>query len=179
MHQFATQNHHETVCKSHTPFQSPPPQLPFRWIACIFGIANLYIVASDSFITYDENGIPQLAKWRQEKLAKELDDLDGAEQYVLRALDNSYYPCYSCPNTDSIYLTINQVWKYGITTKGEYGRYRGRLTKKRLRYIIQFEGTLTECLKEQKRKIYGYGVLPENLARTSPLIRPPGNKRDN
>lgn len=44
-------------------------------------------------------------------------------------------------------------------------------------HIVQFRGTLHECLKEEKKKIYMYPLLPENLAREEELrlIRPPYN----
>jgi hypothetical protein len=45
-------------------------------------------------------------------------------------------------------------------------------------YLTEFKGTLSECIKEEKRKIYYYAILPENLKRNNPLIRPPGNKID-
>jgi hypothetical protein len=45
-----------------------------------------------------------------------------------------------------------------------------------LQYVIQFEGTEEECLIREREKIYHYALLPENLARKIPLIRPPGNK---
>ncbi|MCB0535249.1 MAG: hypothetical protein KDD14_23785 [Saprospiraceae bacterium] len=141
-------------------------------------LASFVLFAAHSFIEFDENGIPRLAKWREKKLVKELNDLDGAEQYALTAGKNGWYPCYSCVDTTYIYMYLGEVWKYGTTTKGQKGRYGKSLKGKLLDYHVQFEGTLEECLKEEKRKIYSYALLPENLKRTEPLIRPPGNKKD-
>ena len=122
--------------------------------------------------------MPRLAKWREKKMIKEIDDLDWAEQYVLRAGKNGWHPCFSCPDTEHIWLHVGEVWKYGTTTKGQNGRYGNRLKGMMLNYEIQYEGALVDCLKEEKRKIYGYAILPENLKRSKPLIRPPGNKKD-
>ena len=141
-------------------------------------LALFVLFAAKSFIEFDKNGIPRLAKWREKKLEKELEDLDGAEQYVLTAGKNDWYPCFSCPDTTHIYLYLGEVWKYGATTKGQQGRYGKSLKGQYLDYTVQFDGTLEACLKEEKRKIYGYAVLPENLKRPRPLIRPPGNKKD-
>jgi len=45
-------------------------------------------------------------------------------------------------------------------------------------YQTQFVGNIFECKKQELLKIYNYPVLPENLKRKIPLIRPPGNKID-
>jgi hypothetical protein len=109
-----------------------------------------------------------------------LDEIDEAIQYALVATKPGEYACYSCPRgIPTIRLGIGHVWKYGTTRKGEAGRYRGQLPDVRLLFVEQFFGTYSECLKEEKRKIYYYAVLPENLARSTPLIRPPGNRNDN
>ncbi|MEO0728329.1 MAG: hypothetical protein AAFZ63_27530, partial [Bacteroidota bacterium] len=47
-----------------------------------------------------------------------------------------------------------------------------------LLYLPQFVGTLTECLKQEKLKIYQYPLLPEAQLRKIVLARPPGNKYD-
>ena len=141
-------------------------------------LAFFVFFAAKSFIEFDVDGIPRLAKWREKKLEKELEDLDGAEQYVLTAGRSGWYLCFSCPDTTHIYLYLGEVWKYGTTTKGQKGRYGKSLKGQYLDYTIQFEGTLEDCLKEEKRKIYGYAVLPENIKRLKPIIRPPGNKKD-
>jgi len=138
----------------------------------------LLVFAAKSFIEFDQDGIPRLAKWREQKLVKELEDLDGAEQYVLTAGTSGWYPCYSCLDTTNIWLNRGEVWKYGSTTKGQKGRYGKSLKGLLLDYHIQFEGTLEACFKEEKRKIYGYAIMPENLIRPKPIIRPPGNKKD-
>jgi hypothetical protein len=111
-------------------------------------------------------------------MEKELWELENAEQYVLLARNSGHFPCYSCGRQAKIFLFAGEVWRYGVTRKGEKGRYSTGLPHKELIYLIQYEGTLQDCLKQEKMKIYRYALLPENIKRTPPLIRPPGNKRD-
>ena len=40
------------------------------------------------------------------------------EQYALLATRNGWYPCLRCNGRDSIYLFVNEVWKYGKTVMG-------------------------------------------------------------
>lgn len=125
------------------------------------------------------DGRPVLAPWREEKLLKELEEIDEAVQYALVATVAGTYPCYHCSDGQTtIRLETGHIWKYGATRKGEAGRYRGQFPDQRLFFVIQFSGTYSECLKAEKRKIYRYALLPENQARAVPLIRPPGNKND-
>lgn len=129
------------------------------------------------FLIY-RDGKPDLAPWRKEKLKKELQEIDEAEQYALKARRPGYFPCYNCFEEKEIYLHQDEIWKYGVTMKGEKGRYKDGLPYKNLVYVIELEGTMNECLKREKKQIYYYALLPENLKRKKPLIRPPGNKRD-
>lgn len=147
------------------------------------GFVFLLAMAVAPFLIFDELGNPSLSPKREGKLKRELDNLHKAEQYALLARDNGYYPCLSCKasGVDSIqiFLFRGEVWKYGTTTKGERGRYRKTLSSQNLIYLRQFVGTLPECLKQEKIKIYQYPLLPECLKRNFHLIRPPGNKQDN
>jgi hypothetical protein len=70
--------------------------------------------------------------------------------------------------------------KTGVTSLGEQVRYPGEYLKTNdLLFIIQFRGTTSECLKEEKRKLFKYPLLPENIARPDSLrlILPPGNSK--
>lgn len=135
-------------------------------------------------LTFDEvvewiDGKPQLKQKQKERLAKEKREIDNAEQYVLLALTSQNYPYLGC-SKPLIFLHTGQVWKYGVTRKGQEGRYDVKfLTENKLRYLVQFRGTLSECLKEEKNMIFTYPLLPENLARPAyeRLARPPGNLR--
>jgi len=101
------------------------------------------------------------------------------EQYALVARRNGWYPCYNCTDNQLIYLNRKEVWKYGKTCLGKEKRYTDNyLETMNLDYVIQFVGTETQCLIEEKRKIYDYPSLPECLSRNFIIIRPPGNKID-
>ena len=145
------------------------------WAALVVVI----VFAAKEFIITREDGSTELSPERTAKLARELDELDEAEQYVLIAARDGQYPCYHCPGKSSIFLQRGFVWKYGVTRKGEQGRYGRWHVDNNLLYITQYTGPLQECFRQEKLKIYNYALLPENLSRTVPLIRPPGNKQDN
>ncbi len=93
---------------------------------------------------------PELAPWRKEKMERELQELDEAEQYVLIADLSGFFPCYSCVTKTEIFLNLGEVWRYGVTRKGEKGRYFKGMPVKNLAYLTEFEGTLQECLREEK-----------------------------
>ncbi|HPH22035.1 MAG TPA: hypothetical protein PLE32_24765, partial [Haliscomenobacter sp.] len=101
-----------------------------------------------------------------------------AEQYALIIDVPGYYPCFSCKDSVLIFLYTGEIWRYGSTVKQENGRYRNSLRGKNMTYQTQFVGNIFECKKQELLKIYNYPVLPENLKRKIPLIRPPGNKID-
>ncbi|MEZ4958271.1 MAG: hypothetical protein R2830_00495 [Saprospiraceae bacterium] len=67
------------------PVRGPKQKFPFLRFLVWALLASFVLFAARSFIEFDENGIPRLAKWRETKLVKELNDLDGAEQYALTA----------------------------------------------------------------------------------------------
>ncbi len=136
------------------------------------------ILMSDKDFLIWKGDEPELAPWRKEKLEKELKEFDEAEQYALVVFEPGLYPCFNCYGKEKIYLFSGEIWKYGVSRKGQLGRYRQGLPHKGLIYKKEFEGKLTDCLKKEKLKIYNYALLPENLKREKPLIRPPGNKRD-
>ncbi|MEM8523002.1 MAG: hypothetical protein AAGG68_00090 [Bacteroidota bacterium] len=100
-----------------------------------------------------------------------------AELYVLRAVMSRNYPCYHCPDSDSIFLSANEVWKYGVLKEEEDALYTDKYLQTHfLAYFIQFEGTVEECLEQEKSKISNYALLSENLKRETPLLKPPGNR---
>ena len=126
----------------------------------------------------DDNGQPKLATSREKQMEQRLKRLQKCEQYVIRARVSGYYPCYNCGKDTTIFLLAGEVWKYGVTIQGKNKRYRKWLEKMNLRYRVQYRGTIQECLRQETLKIYKYTLLPENLKRKLPLIRPPGNKND-
>ncbi|MCI4647593.1 hypothetical protein [Phaeodactylibacter sp.] len=136
--------------------------------------------STSSIIVLDQDGNVELSPERKAKLARELDEIDNAEQYALIAAVNGHFPCFSCMDgSTTIFLKKGEVWKYGVTRKGEQIRYpAGNFGAMDLYYVPQFKGDYAACLKEEKRKIYYYPTLPEALMRSVELIRPPGNKTD-
>jgi len=125
------------------------------------------------------NDAPKLNPQDEAKLQKRLKEIDEAHQYALIAIDAGWYPCNHLGRT-TYYLLPGEVWKYGTTTKGQVGRYRvNYLEEINVFYIVQFRGTISECLKEEQRKLFNYPYLPENLARPAKdrLPRPPYNSK--
>jgi hypothetical protein len=98
----------------------------------------------------------RLASHRQEKLNKELEEIENAIQYSLRASIDGYFPCHTCPDsTRTIYLYKGQVWRYGSTRKEENERYPGgNYGAPNIIFIPEFRGTIAECLRIEKIKIY-------------------------
>ncbi|MGB0930616.1 MAG: hypothetical protein ACPGVB_07565 [Chitinophagales bacterium] len=162
--------------KMPTPKHNPKP-----FLLPLFITAFMFILGTsdfDTFVVLKDDGTYELTDKRKGKLLNELADLEEAEQYALRAIRGGMYPCFSCLFSDSIFLYSGEIWKYGITTKGQNRRYGRFLINMGLQYEIQYKGLLHDCLKEEKRKIYNYPLLPENLKRINKLGRPPGNKQD-
>ncbi len=123
------------------------------------------------------NGEAQLTEKHQQQLKKKLDELEDAEQYALVAIADGMYPCLHSGRS-LIYLRVGEVWKYGVTSKGEIGRYTTSfLLRNNVSYLLQFRGNFAECLKQEQIKLYNYPYLPENLARPPSvrLPRPPYN----
>lgn len=127
----------------------------------------------------DEYEAPKLSPKEELRLLKRLKEIDDAEQYALVATEDGWYPC-NHPGRTVFHLLPGEVWKYGTTTKGKYGRYSIRyLDQINISYVVEYRGTISECLKEEQRKLYGYPYLPENLVRDeiNRLPRPPYNSK--
>jgi hypothetical protein len=126
------------------------------------------------------DGVPKLHPKREKKLEKEIREIEDAEQYALKAEKSDWYPCFLCPRR-SIFLNAGEVWKYGVTRKGQKVRYGGFVNESDLVYEVQFKGNYAACLIEEKRKLYSYPLMPENLVRPDSmrLAYPPGNIQDN
>lgn len=172
------------VAEKPQPLVSPPESSPqpggqvllILLICIILAVFAAWEYAD--FLEVDPSGEVQISAQREMQLKKRLKRLNHAEQYVLIAEFNGWYPCYHCGTSDSIYLLAGEVWRYGVTMRGEKGRYGLSLKDKQLAYIVQFRGSVQDCLVQEAIKIYTYPKLPENLKRATPLIRPPGNKVD-
>ena len=122
-------------------------------------------------------GTPRLADKHRKQLEKHLAEIEDAEQYALKAEVSGWYDCILCPGGRA-FLNAWETWKYGVTRKGENVRYsKDFLGKGMLRYEVQFRGDYAQCLIEEKRKLFNYPLLPENLQRPDSLklVLPPGN----
>ena len=119
----------------------------------------------------------QLNPKEEAKLQKRLKEIDDSEQYALVAKMDGWYPCLHS-GKGACYLLAGEVWKYGVTSKGEFGRYSSMfISRNNVSYFIQFKGNMAECLKQEQIKLFNYPYLPENLARPPEerLPRPPYN----
>lgn len=173
--------------KSKQPEISQTPHGNQRWrlllvVMLVLGCVGLGLwlfskSSSDPPFGYDDAGNPVPLPDRLAKMEREIEKFDEGEQYALLAATEGWYPCFNCPEAQ-IFLLAGEVWKYGVTTNGS-SRYSESFYKaNRLLYFPQFKGMLQDCLKEEKQKIYYYAILPENVKRQRPLLRPPGNKND-
>jgi hypothetical protein len=143
------------------------------------GVAVLFVtfVISSQVNSSGVSEAPKLSPKEEAKLQKRLKEIDEAEQYALVARNDGFYPC-TINGFPSYYLKAGEVWKYGVTSKGESGRYTIKfLVKNEVLYLVQFRGNIAECLKMEQLKLFMYPYLPENLARPLELQlpRPPYN----
>ena len=159
-------------------FPQPAPRAKPSIAVIIAGSLFLIVCALKwSDVIEYVNGEPRLNAKHQQQLQRKLNELDEAEQYALIATKEGFYPCLHSGHA-SYFLHVGEIWKYGVTTKGERGRYTGQyLLDNSVAYVIQYLGTVGECLKEEQVKLFSYPLLPENLARPEKdrLIRPPYN----
>jgi hypothetical protein len=152
-----------------------------RWIRSLllWSVASLLLMAALQWADVVEwvDGEWRLKPQRETERDRQIRKIDEAEQYALVADISGYYACLQCP-AKRIFMKANEVWKYGVTNQGEKQRYTTQfLRQRRLRYLVQLRGTYSQCLVEEKRKLFEYPLLPENLARPDSLKRilPPGN----
>lgn len=164
------------------PFSLPNTPQPNRnyWWFILIGVVSIYAAfnVEDFDFLVEKDGAYDLSPQRKKKYKKEVEEIDNAEQYVIYALKPGYYPCYNCGKLTMIFLNAGEVWKYGVTRIGQNRRYAIDDIPENLQYRREFIGDYAACLKLEKYKIYHYALLPENLNRAIPLIRPPGNKVD-
>lgn len=161
-----------------TPYTSKPQiPVPFLLLGVLF-LWALVALFQPRDVTGEYNA-PKLSPKEEAQLEKRLQEIDDAEQYGLIALEDGWYPCKH-PGRVAVYLLAGEIWKYGTTTKGQVVRYSLKyLTEINVYYFIQFKGTISECLKEEQRKLFNYPYLPENVARPMKdrLPLPPGNSK--
>jgi len=161
--------------------QLPEPKIkartPFLLPLAIVAVSVLAIVLFPKILIDEEYGSPKLHPKEEERLLKRLMEIDDSEQYALIAKKDGWYPCLHSGRT-TFFLKAGEVWKYGVTSKGQFGRYTAAfLLRNQVLYDIQFKGTFSECLKQEQIKLFHYRHLPENLHRqpSERLPRPPFN----
>ena len=150
-----------------------PLPIAFIWgFLLLIGLLSLPVTDQQP-----QSPAPDLHPKDQAKLEKRLKEIDDSEQYALIATVDGWYPCLHSGHT-TFYLLTGEVWKYGVTSKGEFGRYAASfLLKNRVTYLVQFKGNFAECLKQEQIQLFNYPYLPESLARpmAERLPRPPYN----
>ncbi len=157
--------------------QEPEPETSKLRYLLLASSVLLIIVLIEKLVLESSGGAPKLSPKEKEKLEKRLREIDESEQYALIAMEDGWYPCLHSGRT-TYFLRAGEVWKYGVTSKGQFGRYTATfLFENRVSYLPEFEGTFSECLKQEQIKLYNYPHLPENLARdpANRLPRPPYN----
>lgn len=167
------------------------PKSPLKWIFLFLFIsfgAYMAYEKFDDFVKRKPDGTYELKEQRREQLNDRVKRMRSeAEQYVLRASKNGFYECLHCPN-GVFYLYKGEVWKYGVTTRGKFGRYNPKFLRRMgLIYEVQYQGNLQKAMELELIKIGQYPLLPENLARPDKpkgelirykLARPPGQATD-
>ena len=120
----------------------------------------------DDFVKQKEDGSYELRSARLAARDRGLERLrEEAEQYVLLARENGEYPCAHCPE-GKFYLQKNEVAKVGVTLRGAAGRYTQKFyADNRLRYLVEYRGSLQEALEREFLRLIDYPLTPENLAR--------------
>ena len=163
--------------KPERPKPSTQTQVSFLFPLFVLAVVLVAVVLFPKIDFEEDNGAPKLHPKEEERLQKRLKEIDDSEQYALIAEGDGWYPCLHRGRT-VFYLKAGEVWKYGVTSKGRLGRYKTDfLIRNNVSYYVQFNGTFSECLKQEQIKLFNYPYLPENLARpkTEQLPRPPFN----
>jgi hypothetical protein len=83
-------------------------------------IIALALIVEVAFVK--EEPSPELSPKEKAKLEQKMKEIDDAEQYALLAAKDGLYTCLHSGRT-ACFLHKGEVFKYGITTKGEFGRY--------------------------------------------------------
>lgn len=159
---------------SKEPTRTKPSVLPLLAVAAGIIIASALII--EVFFVKEEPS-PKLSPKDKTRLERKMKEIDDAEQYALLAANDGLYTCLHSGRA-ICFLRKGEVFKYGVTTKGEFGRYNTSfMMKHNVIYIIQFKGNVAECLIQEQVKLFNYPYMPENLARLpeNQLPRPPFN----
>lgn len=159
---------------SKAPTNTKPSVWPLLLVSIGILIVSAFII--NSFFVKEEPS-PELKPKEKAKLEQKMKEIDDAEQYALIAAQDGRYVCLHS-GRETCFLHKGEVFKYGVTTKGEFGRYNTSfMMKHNVIYVVQFKGNVAECLIQEQVKLFNYPYLPENQARLpeNQLPRPPYN----
>jgi hypothetical protein len=172
----------ETISKKEKrvlPLQKPKKVVGIKIAWAFFILIGLLLAAlsyTESVVFDEEGNVKGLSKKQTEKFLADSAKKERCVQYALVADTSDFYT--NCKG-ELVYLLEGEIWKYGVTCeKISEKRYsKGYLTKNKLYFLIQFKGNRFECEYEEKKKLFYYPLLPENVRRRSKerLVLPPGN----
>ena len=162
-------------------WREKPKRKKHFWLIS-FAVISLFVLAFAALkyhqaVEVDEKGnIIGISEAQKEKFLADSLKMTKCVQYALLADTTDFYP--DC-NKGLVFLHEGEVWKYGITCEETpQNRYKKDfLGKNKLYFLAQFAGSKTACELEEKRKLYLYPTLPENVKRKleKRLLLPPGN----
>lgn len=166
------------------------PAFPFRWLLILLGCLAIYMAfeSFDDFVEKKPDGSYELKQKRKDQLNDKVRRMrEEAEVYYLLASKDGYYECLHCPN-GVFYLYKDEIWKVGITIRGQEGRYKMKyLRRMGLRYKVIYRGNIQRAQELEVIEIGSYPLKPENLQRPDKqqgqlirykLARPPGQNSD-
>jgi len=168
--------------------QSPiilkPTLKPKKGFPKTYVLLGLVFLAFALYFSYqksvkkDQNGeIIGISEAQQEKFRADSLRLTKCIQYALIAKSDGFYE--PCNGQGKVFLFKGEIYKYGFTCEqNPEHRYSLQFYKNNdIRFLPQFYGNIFDCQVEEKRKLYNYPALPENIKRPEHqrLILPIGN----
>lgn len=139
------------------------------------------------FVEQKTDGTYDLKPERKKKLNEDIRRIrEGADQYVLIALENGNYQCLHCPR-GVFYLYKGEIAKIGTTIQGEDRYDPNWLSRMNLQYRVEFRGNVQQVLEKEKVRLGLYPLTQENLNRPDQpkggvdrykIVRPPLNTKD-
>lgn len=164
------------------PIPKPKKFPAVAWILAGFLLVCVVYFSFEKSVKKDQNGqIIGISEAQQAKFRADSLKLTKCVQYALIALKSGFYE--RCDGQGEVFLLVGEVYKYGFTCEqNPLDRYsKNYLQENHLDFEPQFFGTILDCQTEEKRKLYLYPILPENLKRpeNKRLILPIGNCKTN
>lgn len=111
---------------------------------------------------------PKPAAQDSVRLEKRLREIDESEQYALIASVNGWYPCLH-KGRPGCYLLSGEIWKYGVTSKGEFGRYSAAfLMQNKVSYVFSSGEILQSASNRNKSNYLHTPGCPKTLSGPRP-----------